>query len=236
MYRGKRVLAVIPARGGSKGLPRKNIKNLCGKPLIAWTIEQAIKSSVIDKVLVTSDSEEIIDCAKSYGAAAPFKRPEHLSADDSPSIDAISHAVDFLEEEYDIIALLEPTSPLRKDKDLDDALVKLIENWDNCDCVISVGKVALEHPAICKKIVNENLIPFVKEESDVTRRQELSDAYFPYGVIYASKAESLLEERTFYQNRIMPFIIERWQNYEIDDICDFMCIEAMMKNYIMQDS
>jgi CMP-N,N'-diacetyllegionaminic acid synthase len=233
MYSGKKTLAIIPARGGSKGLPGKNIKNLCGKPLLAWTIDQALKSDAIDKVIVTSDSEEIIECAKNFGAEAPFKRPEHLSTDAAPSIDAIEHAINFLNEEYDVVALLEPTSPLRNEEDLDNALRSLIDNWDDYDTVISAGKVTLEHPAICKKLENKTLVPFINDESTVTRRQELSDAYFPYGVIYASKTKSLLEKRTFYQNRILPFTIDRWQNYEIDDICDFVCVEAIMKKYIL---
>lgn len=233
MYGGKKTLAIIPARGGSKGLPGKNIKNLCGKPLLAWTIDQALKSNTIDKVLVTSDSEEIIECAKNFGAEAPFKRPEHLSTDAAPSIDAIEHAINFLNEEYDVVALLEPTSPLRNEEDLDNALRGLIDNWDDYDAVISAGKVTLEHPAICKKLENNTLVPYVNVKSTVTRRQELPDAYFPYGVIYASKTKNLLQERTFYQNRILPFTIERWQNYEIDDICDFICVESMMKKYIL---
>ncbi len=113
MIKGKKVLAIIPARGGSKGVPSKNIKDLGGKPLIAWTIEAAKSVKEIDSVIVSSDSELIISVAKKHGAEVPFKRPEELATDGAKSIDVINHAMDFFEGKYDIVVVLQPTSPLR---------------------------------------------------------------------------------------------------------------------------
>ena len=143
MYKKRKTLALIPARGGSKGLPGKNIMPLAGKPVIAWSIEQALNSRCIDKVLVSTDSREIASIARKYGAEVPFLRPKALAADTSSTFDVISHAVDFLRkqgEEFDYIALVEPTSPLRANADLDRAIKSLIDHEDKADSLVSVGK------------------------------------------------------------------------------------------------
>jgi len=228
MYRDKKILAVIPARAGSKGLPGKNIKTLNGKPLISWTIEQAKNSSIIDRAIVSSDSKSIIDVALSCGADVPFIRPSSISGDTAPMFDVLKHALDSLEEDYDVIVLLEPTSPLRKDSDIDNALVQLIDQYDEYDSTVSLGKIQLEHPGICKKISSNSVVSYQDSPKHVTYRQQLDPAYFPYGVIYASKVESLISSKSFYQDRTLPFIIERWQNYEIDDELDFMCVKYIM--------
>ena len=225
-------LAIIPARGGSKGLPRKNIKPLLGKPLIAWTIEQALNSKYIDKVVVSTDDEEIAEISKEYGAEVPFLRPKELARDDSPTIDAIMHAINWFEERgefFDILVLLEPTSPLRKRNDIDNALELLINNIETADAIVSVGEVHLENPYIMKKIENGYVKPFIEIDKDFYQRQQLPKVYFPYGVIYASKIETLKKYKTFYQERTIPYFIERWQNYEIDDIYDFICIESILR-------
>ncbi len=124
MYKDKTFLAIIPARGGSKGLPGKNIKELGGKPLIAWSIEAGLKSKYLDEVMVTTDSEEIASIAKQYGATVPFIRPEYLSNDTATTFDAVKHTIDFyrteFKKEFNYIVLLEPTSPLREIDDMDD--------------------------------------------------------------------------------------------------------------------
>jgi CMP-N-acetylneuraminic acid synthetase len=228
----KEILSIIPARGGSKGLPRKNIKPLLGKPLIAWTIEQALNSKYIDKVVVSTDDEEIAEISKEYGAEVPFLRPKELARDDSPTIDAIMHAINWFEERgefFDILVLLEPTSPLRKRNDIDNALELLINNIETADAIVSVGEVHLENPYIMKKIENGYVKPFIEIDKDFYQRQQLPKVYFPYGVIYASKIETLKKYKTFYQERTIPYFIERWQNYEIDDIYDFICIESILR-------
>lgn len=240
MYRGKKILGLIPARGGSKGLPRKNIKLLLGKPLIAWTIEQALASKYLDRVIVSTDDKEIAEISKKYGAEVPFMRPKELARDDSTTSDVILHVLNWFEstgEKYDYLALLEPTSPLREKNDIDNGIMKLIENENKANSLVSVGEIALEHPFISKKINDKGCVkPFYKVKySCVKRRQDLSKAYFPYGVLYLSKVSDIKEYKTFYQKKTMPMFIKRWQNYEIDDIWDFVCIEAILKRVIKRE-
>jgi len=231
MISGKKVLAIIPARGGSKGLPDKNIKVLCGKPLIAWTISKAKLSKYVDTIMVTTDSEDIAQISKDHGADIPFIRPKELAKDSSPSYDAIAHTLSFYETKgivYDYIVLLEPTSPLREDDDIDNMLEKLLKNSYDYDSIISIGEIG-EHPSIVKKIVNNNLHPFESSIKQTTRRQDNVPAYFPYGVAYIAKIENLLNEKTFYTKRSTYYHLKRYQNFEIDDIYDFICIEGIMK-------
>ena len=233
MYKDKTFLAIIPARGGSKGLPRKNIKPLLGKPLVAWTIEQAFKSKYLDEIIVNTDDEEIAEISKKYGAKIPFIRPKELALDNTPTFDVIEHTIKFykenLKKEFDYVVLLEPTSPLRKDNDIDNAIKKLIDN-DKYDSLVSLGKVYLEHPSIVKQIKGDYIVPYIDENKNIKRRQDLEDVYFPYGVIYISKVDELLHYKTFYQPKTGYYLIERWQCYEVDDIYDFICIEAILKN------
>lgn len=238
MYKGKTILGLIPARGGSKGLPGKNIKPMCGKPLVAWTIEKAKKSKYFDKVIVSTDDSQIADISKKYGAEIPFLRPAELAADHASSMDVIFHALDYFKTKgvvFDAVALLEPTSPLREDKDIDQAIELLYSNEDKIDSVVSVGEVQLEHPAIVKVIANGYVKPYDDSWGKVTRRQELSKVYFPYGVIYIATTKSLRVAKTFYQEKTKPYFIERWQNYEIDDLYDFMNIETILKHRIEKE-
>ncbi|MGZ7108994.1 MAG: acylneuraminate cytidylyltransferase family protein, partial [Methanobacterium sp.] len=194
----EKILCIIPARGGSKRLTGKNILDLCGKPLIAWTIEQARASKYLDKIIVSTDDEEIARISREYGAEVPFLRPAQFAEDDSPTIDAIKHAIEFLKNQgelYDILVLLEPTSPLRKKDDIDKAInIFLKENYRS-DSLVSLGKVHLEDPVIMKKVDSGLVKPFI----DVNMHQSDFEAYFPYGVIYLSKIDKLLQNKTFYQ-------------------------------------
>ncbi len=233
MYKNKTFLGIIPARGGSKGLPGKNIKELCGKPLIAWSIEAGLKSKYLDEVMVTTDSKDIANIAKQYGASVPFLRPDVLANDTATSFDAIKHTIEFYKKEFakefDYIVLLEPTSPLREVDDIDNMIEKIIKDEDNFDSIVSIGEVA-EHPSIMKQIINGNsIVAFCKELELTTRRQDNKKAYFPYGVAYIVKTKSLLEEKTFYTARNTFYEIKRYQCYEIDDIYDFLAVENIMK-------
>ena len=233
MINGKRVIAIIPARGGSKGLPGKNIKELCGKPLIAWSIEAGLGSKYTDEVMVTTDSDEVASIARAFGASVPFMRPTELASDTSTSFEAIKHAIEFYENElqkkFDYIVLLEPTSPLREKDDIDGMIEKIISMEDQFDAIVSLGEVH-EHPSIMKKIVGNGNEPYYKELVMATRRQDNEVAYFPYGVAYILKTQTLLEEKSFYPHRTTHRIIKRYQCYEIDDIYDFLAIENIMKH------
>lgn len=227
MYKGNKILAIIPARGGSKGIPKKNIVNLAGKPLILYTIESAKKSKYLDKFIVSTDDGEIATVSKKFGAEI-VKRPEELAKDNSPTIGAIKQVINHFEEKFDIIVLLEPTSPLRKDNDIDNALKVFIDKKD-ADSLVSLGEIALENPYVAKIIEKDYVATLIKTKTKVTQRQQLPKTYFPYGVIYLSKTDKLLKTGTFYQKKTMPYFIERWQNYEIDDIYDLKAIEGIMK-------
>jgi CMP-N-acetylneuraminic acid synthetase len=137
------------------------------------------------------------------------------------------------EQFFDIIVLLEPTSPLRKKADIDNALRLFLKNSSHYDSLVSVGEVHMENPYILKKIDNNLITPLIdSKEKEYFQRQQLPIAYFPYGVIYVSKYSSLINYQSFYEGRTMPYYIERWQNYEIDDLFDFLCVEAMLKSQI----
>lgn len=232
MIGGKSIIAVIPARGGSKGLPGKNIRPLCGKPLIAWSIETALRSKYLDEVLVTTDDPQIAEVSRRCGAVVPFMRPDELSTDAATTFSAVQHALDFYrgkDRQFDIIVLLEPTSPLREDGDIDRMLETLSRRWDRFDSIVSIGLVH-EHPAIMKKLSGDEIESFYPAGEEAGRRQDLIPAYFPYGVAYIVKTTNLLSEQTFYTKRCTYHVIGRDQAYEIDDIYDFVCVEAMMRH------
>jgi CMP-N-acetylneuraminic acid synthetase len=231
MYKNKKILAIIPARGGSKGLPQKNIKMLRGKPLIGWTIEQAKNCPYIDEIFVSTDSMEIAGVCRNFGIDIPFLRPAELASDTASSMDVIEHVINSLEKEekyFDYIMLLEPTSPLRKKDDLKNILEEVIDNTE-ADGLVTLGEVHMEHPMIVKRLNKYGrLIPYINEVKKITRRQDADKAYFPYGVAYVVKAGVFKKEKTFYTANIISYLIERWQNYEVDDIYDFLCIEAIL--------
>lgn len=233
MYQDKKFLAIVPARGGSKGLPGKNIMNFCGRPLIAWTIEAGLNSKYVDEVLVTTDSEMIANVAREFGAVVPFLRPGILASDTSTTFDAVKHAIDFYGNElcktFDYIVLLEPTSPLRAKSDIDDMIEKIIALEHQFDAIVSLGEVH-EHPSIMKKIVGNKIESYCKELPIGARRQDNEAAYFPYGVAYIVKTKTLLEEKSFYPQRTTHHLINRYQCYEIDDIYDFIAAENVMKH------
>ena len=232
MINGNSVLAIIPARGGSKGLPGKNVKQLCGKPLIAWTIKAALASKHVDEVVVTTDSKEIAVIAMNYGASVPFLRPAELASDTASSFATVKHTLEFYENElsrrFSYMVLLEPTSPLREDNDIDLMLEKLDSLEAQFDGIVSLGEVH-EHPSIMKKIAGDLIEPFVPGLTMTSRRQDNDAAYFPYGVAYIVKTPVLLAEKTFYPGRTTHHTIKRYQCREIDDIYDFLAVENIMK-------
>ena len=232
MISNKRIIAIIPARGGSKGLPGKNIRQLCGKPLIAWSVERALQSRYVDAVVVTTDSHEIAGIARGHGAAVPFLRPAHLASDMASSVDTVLHALDYyrkmLEQTFDYVVLLEPTSPLREPDDIDNMLDKLLAHANDFDAIVSVGEVH-EHPSIVKRLEGNCLLPFHENLTMESRRQDNVPAYFPYGVAYIVACQTLYALRTFYPPRATFFKIKRHQCFEIDDLCDFLLVETMMQ-------
>jgi len=232
MYNNKTFLAIIPARGGSKGLPKKNIKELCGKPLIAWSIEAGLKSKYIDEVMVTTDYQDIAKIAKENGASVPFLRPAELSTDTATSFEAINHTIEFyrdnLKKEFDYIILLEPTSPLREDRDIDKAITLLLNS--NADSIVGISKTEDQNPAF---LINKNQNNFISgyenKHIKVLRRQDIKDVYFFEGTIYISKTDVLLSQKTFYHNNTIGYEVPKYKSLEIDDEYDFIMVEAIMK-------
>ncbi|MFL5753815.1 MAG: cytidylyltransferase domain-containing protein [Bacteroidia bacterium] len=228
------VLFVIPARGGSKGLPGKNIREICGKPLIAWSIEAANKAATIignSEVLVSTDSEEIASVAGSYGGKIPFLRPADLANDTSASIDVILHAVHFMEQQgkqFDHIAMIEPTSPQRDEKDLFNAYAQLKNNAE-AESIVGVCQTESCHPLFLTKLNKGFLEPYENKTYKVYRRQEIDEVYFFEGSMYISKTESLKKLRSFYHEKTLGFVMPKWKSFEIDDAIDFIIIESLLK-------
>ena len=233
MINNSKVLALIPARKGSKGLPGKNLRNLCGKPLIEWSIEKAKLSNYVDLILISTDCENTANIGKKLDAYVPFIRPKKLSTDTASTFEVVKHALQYLQAKdgktFDYVILLEPTSPLREDNDIDNMLECLSKNSSNFDAIISVGEID-EHPSIVSKIDGLKLKPFHSDLKKTTRRQDNVPAYFPYGVAYIIKTKSLLSERTFHAKRSTYFKIKKYQNFEIDDIYGFLSVENVMKH------
>lgn len=234
MINGKRVIAIVPARGGSKGLPGKNIKELCGKPLIAWSIEAGLGSQYIDEVVVTTDSEEIARIARAFGASVPFIRPAELASDTATSFDVIKHALAFYENElhkkFDYIVLLEPTSPLREKGDIDISIEHLLSN-PQASAVVGICKTESQNPAfLVKKNDNNFLVGYENQDMRVLRRQEISDVYFFEGSVYVSHTDTLLARKTFYHEHTLGYEVTKWKSLEIDDLDDFVMVEALMKH------
>ncbi len=228
------VLFVIPARGGSKGLPKKNIKPIAGKPLIAWSVEAAKTAADIIgncDVIVSTDSEEIAAIAKQYGAQIPFIRPTELANDTAPSIDVMLHAVDYMEKkgkQYKYIALIEPTSPQRDGHDLVNALNQL-KNTNDAESIVGVCKTEGSHPLFLTKLNKGFLDPYENKTYKVYRRQEIDEVYFFEGSVYISKTGSLKKRKNFYHEKTLGFEMPKWKSFEIDDMTDFLIIEQLLK-------
>ena len=234
MINKKSVIAIIPARGGSKGLPGKNIKELCGKPLIAWSIAAGLGSQYIDEVMVTTDSDEVARIARIFGASVPFMRPTELASDTATSFEAIKHAIDFYENElhkkFDYIVLLEPTSPLRDESDIDLAIEQLLSS-PQASAVVGICKTESQNPAfLVKKNGNNFLVGYENKNIKVLRRQDISDVYFFEGSVYVSHTETLLAKKTFYHEQTLGYEVPKWKALEIDDLDDFVMVEALMKH------
>lgn len=232
MYKSKTFLAIIPARGGSKGLPGKNIKELCGKPLIAWSIESGLKSDYLDEVVVSTDYQNIADIAKDYGANVPFLRPGFLSSDTATSFDTVKHTIDYykneLNMEFDYIVLLEPTSPLRESHDIDISIEQLFNS--SADSIVGISKTEDQNPAfLINKDKNDFITGFQDNDMKVLRRQEIDDVYFFEGTVYVSSINVLLERKTFYHSNTIGYEVPKYKSLEIDDIDDFVMVEALMK-------
>jgi len=227
------VLAVIPARGGSKGVPRKNIRPVGGKPLIAYTIEPALAvKNRLHRLIVSTDDAEIADVAMRYGAEAPFLRPADLGGDRVPMVPVLQHAVRTIEEQdgiqLDWVLLLQPTCPFRAPQDIQTALD--LAEAGGCDSVISVVRVLAHHPILMKKIEQDQLLPFMIEEKEGTRRQDYTPpAYMRNGSIYLTRRNNLMENNSIWGQVIRPYIMPEERSVNVDSELDMKLVEFILQ-------
>jgi len=232
------LLAIIPARGGSKSISRKNIAPLAGRPLIAWTIEAAQASLLVDRVVVSTDDVEIAEVAQNYGAEVPFIRPPELAQDDTPGIDPVLHGIQWLAEnqgyEPDYVVLLQPTSPLRTSEDIEQAM-KLASS-QRADSVLSVTPVA-HHPYRMKLLDTEGRIKdFRRAPQRGIQRQNLPPVYGLNGAIYLVKRRPFLQHRTWFGARTYAYVMEQERSLDIDTPWDLRLAELILKDNQNQPS
>lgn len=228
MFNNQKILALIPARGGSKGIKDKNIVFLAGKPLIAYSIEAAKYSKYIDDIIVTTDSEKIAEISKQYGASVPFMRPAELATDTSKTIDAVLHAIRTLEtmgKEYDVLVLLQPTQPLRDNKDIDEALEVYYKNKEGG--LVSVSLVD-DSPLLIRSINKDGTLVNLLSQNSTCRRQDMPEYYKVNGCIYINKIDEINENTSFNDNKI-PFIMTKEHSVDIDEVSDLWIAEYYLK-------
>lgn len=226
-----RVLGVITARGGSKGVPKKNIRPLGGKPLLLWTAEAALKAHRLSRVIISTDDDEIADVAQRAGIEVPFRRPPELATDTAPTLPVLQHAVAWLEERgdvYDAICLLQPTNPLRT-SDTIDRCIDMLEQA-SADSVVTVLPVPAEH--------NPHWVYFAKpdgqlylatgESAPIPRRQELPAAYHREGSVYVVRRDVLVQRGSLYGDRVMGYMVSAESSVNIDDVADWERAEKLI--------
>ena len=227
-----KILAVIPARGGSKGVPRKNIRLVAGKPLIAYTLEAAlVVRRRLHRLIVSTDDAEVAEVARRYGADVPFMRPAELAGDRAPMIPVLQHAVQTIEAmdhiHLDWVLLLQPTAPFRAPQDIEAALN--LAGRGGCDSVISVVQVFAVHPILMKRIENNRLLPFCIEEQEGTRRQDYQPpAYMRNGAIYLTRRAVLMEQNSIWGQVIRPYVMPEERSISIDSEMDMKQADLML--------
>jgi CMP-N,N'-diacetyllegionaminic acid synthase len=230
----EKILAVIPARGGSKGVLQKNIRLVCGKPLIAYTIETAFAArNLLYRVLVSTDDEGIATIARTYGADVPFLRPATLAADGTPTLPVLQHATHFVEQQdgirLDWVLLLQPTEPFRTVDDIRAAVE--LGREGGCDSVISVVQVFSVHPILMKRIENNRLMPYCIEEKECTRRQDYQPpAYMRNGAIYLTRRDVLVERGSIWGDSIRPYVMPPERSVGVDSELDFKLVTLLMQD------
>ncbi|MGA2418311.1 MAG: N-acetylneuraminate synthase [Candidatus Staskawiczbacteria bacterium] len=225
----QKILAIIPARGGSKRIPQKNIKPLLGKPLIVYTIESALKSKYLDRIIVSTDDEEISQISKGTGAEV-IKRPKNLAEDNTPTHPVVEHIIAYLgeTEKYkpDIVLLLQPTSPLRTAQDIDRAIELFLKN--KCESVVGVREAEhLIHASF--KIEEKYLKPILNRKYLELKRQDLPKVYIPNGAIFISTPANLFKYKSFFCEKILPYIMPTEKSVDIDNEADFESAELLIR-------
>lgn len=229
MYKGKSFLAIIPARGGSKGIPKKNITIINGKPLIQYTIDEAKNSKYLDRLIVSTDDKEIAEVAEKCGAEVPFLRPEELATDNAKTIDALIHTVTELEKigsKYDYVVLLQPTQPLRKSWHIDEAIQKIVET--NEESLVSISEVK-EHPILMRTIDEYGKVKNLMKISSTVRRQDFPSFYKVNGAIYINKINENFTENTSLNDNKLAYLMDREYDLDIDEPIDLELFKLILK-------
>ena len=226
------ILALIPARGGSKGIPHKNIQPLAGRPLIAWSIEAALEAQSVSRVIVSTDDEKIAQTACHYGGEVPFLRPAELAGDAILTIDVVLHTLGWLVENRqtipDYMLVLQPTSPLRTSEDIEAAIRLGLSK--NAAAVVSVCE-ANPHPYLCKRILEDGTLQdFVSAERQYLRRQDMPDAYALNGAIYLNRTENLLAEKTLHPRHALAYVMPVERSLDIDTGWDMHLADLILRD------
>lgn len=227
----KNVLAVIPARGGSKGLPRKNILELAGKPLLAWSIEAAQRSRFIDRLILSSEDEQIIATARHWGCEVPVVRPVELAGDEAPTSAALLHALDNLDRQYDYLVLLQPTSPLREAGDIDRCIEKCHQN--KAPACVSVTETDKNPAWMFYLEGQQRLEPVLGTWDFPTRRQDLRPAFTLNGAVYVAETAWFRQHQTFLDRKTIAHPMPKERSLDIDTELDFMIVRTMLENQPM---
>lgn len=233
MYKGKKIAALITARGGSKGIPKKNIVKLCGKPLINWTVESAVKSKYIDKIFLSTDSDEIINSVKKFPVEIPFKRPENLSTDKSTSTDVILHFIDWMKKkcnQFDMLLLLQPTSPFRKSVHIDNSIKKFIDS-DSLS-LISITE-NIKSPFLSRKINSKGFVEKLFDAKNEKRRQDIPLTYYINGAIYLTDVKNFEKYKTFQTTKTLSYIMPYYSSIDIDEPVDLKIAELYFKEKLV---
>ncbi len=223
-----KTLAVITARGGSKGIPRKNLRLLGDKPLIAHTIASGLAAKRISRLVVSTDDDEIAEVSRFHGADVPFRRPAALATDTANQISVVLHALNTVEEmeaaRYESVVVLQPTAPLRTSTDIDSAVEKL--DLENADSVVSFYRVEHGHPNYMYTIVEGRPVPLF--QTVASRRQEFPDVYVRNGAIYATRRRTLVEDKSFYGREMKPYIMPYERSVNVDTELDLALAEFFL--------
>jgi len=225
------ILAIIPARGGSKGIPRKNIKNLNGKPLIFYTIREAKKSKFLSRIVVSTDDEKISNVSKRYGVDV-IKRPKKLAKDTTSSEAVIKHAINYLKKKErfhaDIVVLLQPTSPLRKVNDIDNSIKKFLNS--NCSCVVTVCETSHTPYWMYKITKNDKLEKLIKSRKVIKRRQDAPIVYQLNGAVYVFHAKKFLKDESIVGGDVRAYVMPYERSIDIDNIFDLKLANLILKS------
>ena len=226
-----KVLALVNAREGSKGVPRKNVRPLLGKPLIAWSIEAGLAAARVTSLVVSTDDPEIAEIARHHGARVPFMRPSELATDDAMQIDAVRHTVGFLEargEFHDVVLILQPTAPLRRPEDVDGALTLL--ETSGADSVISVCDVGGRHPLTCYRAgAGGVLSPLLPSDTRGVQRQDFGTVLWRNGAIYAMRHDVVMKDNSLYGARTVGYLMPEERSFNIDSLFDWKLTEGYLR-------